>query len=111
MMGKDKLGLLTNEIEQGFMQRGGWAACRHLLGKPCKPCCQESQRLQAAADVIEELRTSGDDCTIEINGPGECLRVFGAWTEYEWLEFKCDSVPEALRAVIEAKRKMEKGGG
>lgn len=27
------LDALTNEIEQGFMQRGGWEACRHLLGK------------------------------------------------------------------------------
>ena len=27
----DKLDILTNEIEQGFKQRGGWKACRHLL--------------------------------------------------------------------------------
>jgi hypothetical protein len=25
------LDLVTNEIEQGFQQRGGWKACRHLL--------------------------------------------------------------------------------
>lgn len=32
-MAQDELDTLTNEIEQGFMQRGGWKSCRYLLGK------------------------------------------------------------------------------
>lgn len=30
---KHDLDAITNEIEQGFMQAGGWKACRYLLGK------------------------------------------------------------------------------
>ena len=32
-MNSKELDLLTNEIEQQFMQRGGWGQCRYLLGK------------------------------------------------------------------------------
>ena len=32
-MNTKELDQLANEIEQGFMQRGGWRACRYLLGK------------------------------------------------------------------------------
>lgn len=32
-MSKDPLDILTNEIEQDFMQFGGWKECRYLLGK------------------------------------------------------------------------------
>lgn len=45
-MAQDELDNLTNEIEQGFMQRGGWKACRYLLGKLVGRLERERDRLQ-----------------------------------------------------------------
>lgn len=67
---------------------------------------EEKAELQAVVDAIEELRTDGD-CTIEINCPGEPLRVWGKWTRFCWLDINGESVSEALLAAVEAKRKTE----
>jgi len=31
-LSKDLLDSLTNEIEQGFMQKDGWKTCRYMIG-------------------------------------------------------------------------------
>ena len=47
----DELDIITNEIEQGFMQRGGWKACRHLLRKLVNDKDSAILRLQRANDL------------------------------------------------------------
>lgn len=70
----DQLDLLTNEIEQGFMQRGGWKACRYLLGKLVEDikllediqAVSEVERFQASVDKYERFANkfcpACDDC-------------------------------------------------
>ncbi len=41
-----------NEIEQGFMQRGGWKACRHILGEIFNQRQEELERLQAIVGAL-----------------------------------------------------------
>ena len=43
---------LTNEIEQGFMQSGGWDACRHLLSTLARRKNDEIDRLRLALQSI-----------------------------------------------------------
>jgi len=49
---KSKLDELTNEIEQGFMQRDGWKGCRYLLGKLVAGKNAEIERLQVERDTL-----------------------------------------------------------
>ena len=42
----DELDLLANEIEQGFMQQGGWRTCRYLLGKLVKEKQEKIEQLR-----------------------------------------------------------------
>ena len=48
----DELNILTNEIEQGFMQRGGWKACRYLLGKLVADKDREIKRLTTLCENL-----------------------------------------------------------
>lgn len=60
MNDQDKtLDALTNEIEQGFMQRGGWKACRYLLGKLVGRCERERDDLARALFRIRSLTMRG----------------------------------------------------
>ncbi len=53
----DKLDILTNEIEQGFSQRGGWKACRYLLGELAKDhTAKVGQVVEDANNLADQLR-------------------------------------------------------
>lgn len=86
-MSKDKLDLLANEIEQAFMQRGGWDTCRHLLGKLSESCHQESQRFKARHDeIIGELYGQGYEVRgFHMNGNLISLDSFFEDSD-DWLE-------------------------
>lgn len=45
----------TNEIEQGFMQRGGWKACRYILGEIFNQRQEELERLQAIIERPQDF--------------------------------------------------------
>ena len=59
----DPLDTLTNEIEQGFMQRGGWKACRYAVGKLVKKVDESYQkREKTQQSELERLRAELADC-------------------------------------------------
>lgn len=68
MSEQDPLDVLTNGIEQGFMQRGGWRECRYLLGKLVTERGDEIERLKA---IVDKLPKTKDGVSIV---PG--MRVF-----------------------------------
>lgn len=45
------LDTTANEIEQGFMQQGGWKACRHLLGR-----VYQEGRSQGIDEEVQSVR-------------------------------------------------------
>ena len=49
---QDELDILTNEIEQGFMQRGGWKTCRFLLERFIT---EREKTLQESHKVINKV--------------------------------------------------------
>jgi len=55
------LDTLTNEIEQMFMQEGGWKACRYLLGKLVADKDAEIERLEA---IVAKLPKTADEVSI-----------------------------------------------
>lgn len=58
MMSKqDPLDILANEIEQGFMQRGGWKSCRHLLSKQFNDM---ANRISTLVAIVEKLPKTAD---------------------------------------------------
>ena len=59
----DPLDVLTNGIEQGFMQRGGWKNCRYLLGK----------LVAERDDPIEKIRAQWDSAVKAIKEFGKAL--------------------------------------
>lgn len=50
MVKQDKLDILADEIERGFMQEGGWKRCRYLLGKVLD--CRASKLLMKGKPFI-----------------------------------------------------------
>lgn len=96
-MNSKELDQLANGIEQGFMQRGGWKACRYLLGK----LADKVEHLQAIVDKLpsgqktkDGVPKSPNDIVYYTYGPtvGLPLRVVGFrnWTQDadgNWLAF------------------------
>lgn len=62
MAKQDELDVLTNGIEQGFMQPGGWKECRYLLGK----------LVEERDATIRQLRAENNYGAIGVHGPNEC---------------------------------------
>ncbi len=52
-MSEINLDILTNEIEQGFMQRGGWEMCRYSLGKFLDELQEENKQLKLKLKRID----------------------------------------------------------
>ncbi len=63
-MNTKELDQLANEIEQGFMQRGGWKACRYLLGKLADKV-EQSQTIVKLAIAWQQSFVHGRDVTDE----------------------------------------------
>jgi hypothetical protein len=77
----DDLDSVTSEIQQYFMQRGGWDQTRYLLGKLVAELNEESRILREA---IDEIRFHGTDAPSAANYPEEewwqkvaedCMRI------------------------------------
>lgn len=90
----DKLDELTNEIEQGFMQSGGWEACRFLLGKLVANKDIEIKRLQNELTGFEAGAQveawAGDEARAEVtqlqNNIKKLKQIKKQQTEIEWLQ-------------------------
>ena len=71
---------LTNEIEQGFRQRGGWESCRFIIGK----LVDEIERLGRCNEELSkshaEAINSQNSIIDRLRAENECLYACGCTT-------------------------------